>query len=139
MNIKTLLSQKEGPMWDFKSARVEPKDLAKILIAFANTDGGTVVIGVEKDRSISGIKNYSNRINSLLQTSISFIEPPNKIKPAYVNCRNKEGKTDKILLLEVSPSGKVHNNNHFTGKKKHKSKRKKRTKINRKHINKYSD
>ncbi len=110
MNIKTLLSQKEGPMWDFKSARVEPKDLAKILIAFANTDGGTVVIGVEKDRSISGIRNYSDRINSLLQTSINFIEPPIKIKPAYVDCRNKEGKTDKILLLEVSPSGKVHNN-----------------------------
>lgn len=110
MKIRTLLSQKEGPMWDFKSARVEPKDLAKILIAFANTDGGTVVIGVEKDRSISGIKKYSDRINSLLQTSINFIEPPIKIKPAYVDCRNKEGKTDKILLLEVSPSGKVHNN-----------------------------
>ena len=75
MNIETILKQKEGPMWDFKSARIEPRDLAKILIAFANTDGGTVVIGVEKDKTVSGIKKYADKINSLLQTSINFIEP----------------------------------------------------------------
>jgi len=110
MNLKTILSQKEGPMWDFKSARIEPKDLARILIAFANTDGGTVVVGVENDHSISGIQRYSDKVNSLLQTSINFIEPPIKIKPTYIDCKNKEGKKDRILILEVSPSGKVHNN-----------------------------
>lgn len=52
-SIERIVESDEGHLLDFKSARIHPRDLADILIAFANTDGGLVVIGVEKDRRIT--------------------------------------------------------------------------------------
>lgn len=39
----------EGQYFDRKSARMKPKDVVKHIIAFANVDGGTLVIGIEDD------------------------------------------------------------------------------------------
>jgi len=43
-SIERILESDEGQLLDFKSARIHPRDLADILIAFANADGGLVVI-----------------------------------------------------------------------------------------------
>ena len=56
MNIETLLKQPEGKTLDFKRGISSPKGLIKTLVAFANTAGGRVIIGVEdKDRSPVGV------------------------------------------------------------------------------------
>ena len=110
MKLQEVLNQKEGSMWEFKSARIEAKDLAKTLIAFANTDGGTIAIGIEKDKTISGIRAQQENINLLLQASINFIEPPIKLKTEYIGCLNKDNEDDRLLLLEVNPSDRVHCN-----------------------------
>ena len=49
----------EGQTFDRKSARIEPKALAVIMVAMANADGGTIAIGIEDDGSVSGIDRYS--------------------------------------------------------------------------------
>lgn len=54
--VNDLLAMPERQVLDFKSARIQPRDLAEILVAFANADGGTIVIGVENDRTILGIR-----------------------------------------------------------------------------------
>ena len=41
-------------MFDRKSARIDAKALAVLLVAFANADGGTAAIGVENDGEITG-------------------------------------------------------------------------------------
>lgn len=45
--MKKLLQQKEGQCFDRKSILVEPKALAVSVVAFANADGGTILIGLE--------------------------------------------------------------------------------------------
>jgi ATP-dependent DNA helicase RecG len=50
-DVSDLIARDEGQVLDFKSARIEPRDLAEVLVAFANSDGGTVVIGVENDKT----------------------------------------------------------------------------------------
>lgn len=45
---------KEGQYFDRKSARIKPKDAIKHIIAFANADGGTLVIGIEDNGELSG-------------------------------------------------------------------------------------
>src|ERR1017187_2029104 len=40
---------------EFKRDDIEPRELAKELVSFANLEGGCVVLGVENDGSISGL------------------------------------------------------------------------------------
>ena len=48
-DIQILQQQPEGQQFDRKSFRIDAKALAVILVAFANADGGDVVIGIEDD------------------------------------------------------------------------------------------
>lgn len=110
INLTIILKQEEKQLLEFKNARIHPRDFANLLIAFANADGGTVVTGVEKDKTISGIKKYYENVNRLLQSPLDYIEPPIKIKTEYIDCKNKEDKRDQVLIIEVYPSDKIHNN-----------------------------
>ena len=55
IDIKELQQQPEGQLLDRKSFRIDAKALGVILVAFANADGGDVVIGIEDDGRITGI------------------------------------------------------------------------------------
>ncbi|MDZ7579866.1 MAG: putative DNA binding domain-containing protein [Deltaproteobacteria bacterium] len=48
MTIETLLKQPEGKTLDFKQDISSPRGFMKTLVAFANTAGGRVIIGVEE-------------------------------------------------------------------------------------------
>ncbi|WP_455655269.1 ATP-binding protein [Phascolarctobacterium sp.] len=54
--IKTV---EEGLYFDRKSSRISPKDIVKPIIAFANANGGALIIGAEDDKSLTGF-NYTN-------------------------------------------------------------------------------
>jgi ATP-dependent DNA helicase RecG len=66
--IEDILREKEGQLFDRKSARIEPRDLANHIIAFANADGGFIVIGIEDDGKIAGFTEYPTKLNAFLQT-----------------------------------------------------------------------
>jgi len=53
--ISELLSKGEDLHTDFKQVAGRPEELAKDLVAFANTDGGRLLIGVTDDRRIVGV------------------------------------------------------------------------------------
>lgn len=53
--IHALIAQGENQATEFKNEQVRPESLAKELVAFSNTMGGNVIIGVEDDGEVSGI------------------------------------------------------------------------------------
>jgi predicted HTH transcriptional regulator len=53
--LRTLLKRKESQTIDFKQLVKSPQKLAKTLVAFANTEGGIIVIGVSDQKRIIGI------------------------------------------------------------------------------------
>ncbi len=55
-HIKELISQGEHQQLDFKFEVTDSKKIARTLSAFANTDGGTLLIGVKDNRNITGIR-----------------------------------------------------------------------------------
>lgn len=55
-NIKALIQQGENTQIEFKSASARPESVAREIVAFANTLGGSVLIGVEDNGSITGIE-----------------------------------------------------------------------------------
>ncbi len=101
MNIEELLDQTEDKTLEFKRDLSSPKNLLKTLVAFANTAGGQVIIGVDdKDRSPVGVThplNEEERLCSLIADGINPRLVPN------VEIMTVEDKT--LLIVEVFLSG----------------------------------
>ena len=78
--IDHLVSQPEGKTLEFKRDLSSPKPLLKTLVAFANTAGGRLVIGVSDDRQITGVKDplaEEERLCNLIADSIAPRLVPN--------------------------------------------------------------
>jgi ATP-dependent DNA helicase RecG len=101
MNIEELLKRGEDKTLEFKRDLSSPKGLMKTLVAFANTAGGRVIIGVEdKSRSPVGIAHpldEEDRLCSLITDAISPRLVPNV---EIVTVANKT-----LLVVEVFLSG----------------------------------
>ena len=53
-----MISRREGETLDFKQERPASSDLAKLVTAFYNTRGGTIIFGVEDGtRRLMGVPN----------------------------------------------------------------------------------
>lgn len=110
MSIEQICASVESPLFDRKSARIDAKALAIHLIAFANADGGTIVVGVEDDGRITGIDSYAENINELLRAPFDFCKPSVKIETELLACVNVEGQPDHILVIGVFQSSELHAN-----------------------------
>lgn len=108
--IQQLTSQPEGQTFDRKSIRIAPKDLAVIMVAFANADGGTIAIGIADDGKLEGIDKHPQQVNELLRVPFDYCQPTVKVEPERISFENNEGKADHILLMHVVQSQKVHAN-----------------------------
>ncbi|MFD2201228.1 helix-turn-helix domain-containing protein [Shivajiella indica] len=53
--VKDLLGRKEGEDLDFKQSINKPSRIAKTMIAFANTKGGQIAVGISDQKKITGI------------------------------------------------------------------------------------
>jgi predicted HTH transcriptional regulator len=91
MKIEELIKLNEGVSLDFKEKLPSPDDLAKLLVAFSNTKGGKIVVGItDKTRKIKGleldlnVEEYvmnvaSNNCLPLISPSLEFISYRNKL------------------------------------------------------------
>ena len=55
MNVSELITATEGKTLEFKRDLSSLQPILKTLVAFANTSGGTLVIGVQDDGAVVGI------------------------------------------------------------------------------------
>ncbi len=106
---QALLAIPENQWYDRKSARVAPRDLANAEIAFANAEGGTIVVGLGADR-VEGIDAQARRVNDLRQAAIDHTQPLVRAHAREVECTNERGDADHLLVIEVEPSAVVHSN-----------------------------
>jgi len=105
-----LLAADEDQWFDRKSARVKPRALADALVAFANADGGVIVIGLSDGR-VEGTDALGRARNDLVQAAIDHCVPPVRIDHRLVECVNEAGRADHLLVLDVRPTdGAVHAN-----------------------------
>ena len=106
LSIDYIVNEGENKMFDRKSSKVKPTDIAPIISAFANADGGTVVIGIDdKTREIEGIDGIgSEAINNLVASPKDVCIPMPHYKEEFLRVINKKGKEDRLLLLHIEPS-----------------------------------
>lgn len=99
-NIADILAKPEGKTLEFKRDLSSPKPLLKTLVAFANSAGGRLVVGVCDDKRIIGVEDplaEEERLCNLIADGIAPRLAPN------IEMMTVDGKT--LLLVEVYPSG----------------------------------
>ena len=98
--LKDLIQQPESKTLEFKRDLSSPRPVLKTLVAFANSAGGRLVLGVTDDRQVIGVANpldEEERLANMIADSITPRLVPN------VEMVTVEGKT--LLVVEVFLSG----------------------------------
>lgn len=108
--IDELRLMPENQIFDRKSIKIEPKALAITMVAFANADGGTIVVGISNVGEIEGINGHDQKVNELLRVPFDFCAPTIKVDVEYIDCVDNKGNENKVLCLIVHQSPKVHAN-----------------------------
>ncbi len=100
MDLVDVLSKQEGKTLEFKRDLTSPEGVLRTVIAFANTSGGRILIGVEDGtKMVRGIRNVlaeEERLANLIADSIS----PKLIPSLDVLPWRKT----QLLLIEIHPS-----------------------------------
>ena len=104
ITIEYLCTAEEGQYLDRKSARLKPNDIARHLVAFANANGGILVVGIEDSGEVTGFGyDQAKSIND-------FLEVPYNSCVGNIKCNTEEkiieinGRTDKVLVFIIDPS-----------------------------------
>jgi ATP-dependent DNA helicase RecG len=99
----------EDQWFERKSARIAARDLAASLIGFGNADGGIVVVGIHSGE-VEGTDHLADKRNEQMQASIDFCEPALRVRQRLLDCENRSGQADHLLVIQVEPSDSVHVN-----------------------------
>ena len=91
--IKTLIAEGEHQQLDFKFEISDASKIARSLVAFANTDGGKLLIGVKDNGVIRGIRSDEEKY-MLENAAQNYCQPE-------VTFSTKEWKIDDKVVLEV--------------------------------------
>lgn len=95
----------EDQWFDRKSARVAPRDLAEALVAFANAEGGLIVVGLHGGQ-VEELQ--SARESALRQAAMDYTSPTVRVKAERLEILGSRGESSHLLLLDVQPSDVVH-------------------------------
>jgi len=96
--IIKLIEEGEHQQLDFKFAVNDSKKIARTLSAFANTDGGRLLIGVKDNSIIAGIRS-EEEYYMIEAASVIYTKPPVKFKSVK---HNVEGKQILEIIIEKS-------------------------------------
>ncbi|WNZ09842.1 ATP-binding protein [Streptomyces sp. 11x1] len=105
--IEALLRQPEGVDLEFKNARVHPRILGRIIAAFANTRGGTIIVGID-DRPnptagrLTGVDPHA--FERLVNYARRHLDPQPEIR-AF--CVTAQGKQFGVIRVEASQNTPV--------------------------------
>lgn len=87
----------EDPHTDFKEAVDSNSELAKDLVCFANSDGGQLVIGVAKDRSVVGVPDADALLLRVDDVAFQRRSPPLTVVPEVVTLDGKD-----VVVLNIA-------------------------------------
>lgn len=75
-DIDALIEDGEGFEIEFKRKVSKPEKIARTLIAFANTQGGTMLFGVDDDKTVVGVGSEKEEIELIRMAGSYFADPP---------------------------------------------------------------
>jgi predicted HTH transcriptional regulator len=96
LDVKNLAQTGEGMYLEFKRTIPSAYKIAREIAAFANTKGGTLLIGVDDDKSLVGVMGYQEEEFLLNKAAKKFCEPEVDIKIEIVHFGDRD-----LLVIKV--------------------------------------
>ena len=97
--LKRLVAEGEGQNLEFKRKASFPEKIVREMIAFANTSGGTVLIGVDDNGTIAGLK-YPEEESHVIHEALKSCKPTLKLTERYIPIGNARS----ILRYDIPES-----------------------------------
>jgi predicted HTH transcriptional regulator len=99
--LRKLVSAGEGSTLEFKRKATYPEKIVREMIAFANTKGGILLLGIGDDGTIPGLKHPEEEVHVMNQAL-------KKVKPAlqYIETFIPIGNTRTVIQYEIIESEK---------------------------------
>jgi predicted HTH transcriptional regulator len=94
MNLRALISRGEGERLEFKKKTTHPTRIARTLASLANTHGGQVLVGVDDDGRVVGVRDAEEEMFVLRDAAAHYIDPP-----LALSFREIEMEDDLIVLI----------------------------------------
>ncbi len=97
--FQLLLEEGEGTQLEFKRKVTNPGKIARALIGFANTKGGTILFGIDDDKTIVGVESEKSEVEMVETAARFYCEPPIEPIIEILSYRGKD-----ILAVTVEES-----------------------------------
>ena len=98
-DLKNLIATGESSFLEFKHKVASPEKIAKEMVAFANTNGGRILIGVDDNGDIVGIESYYEEEFWLRQAAEDVCVPALNINIEMVHAGKKD-----VMIVEIPES-----------------------------------
>ncbi|MBS3946424.1 MAG: putative DNA binding domain-containing protein [Melioribacter sp.] len=98
--VLELIEMGEGLHVEYKQRFSTHEKIAKSIIAFANTSGGVILIGVDDDKSIYGIASEKSDTELVNETAVKYCAPP-----VVCNIYSYEIENKEVMAVEIPESG----------------------------------
>lgn len=96
LDVKNLAQTGEGEFLEFKRTIPSAAKIAREIAAFANTRGGTLLIGVDDDKTLIGVDGYQEEEFLLKKAATELCSPEVKIDVELVHFGKKD-----LLVIHV--------------------------------------
>ena len=74
-DVNLLIEEGEGFRVEFKRRISSPEKIARTIISFANSKGGTILFGVDDDGSIVGVESEKSEVELIETAGAEFCDP----------------------------------------------------------------
>ena len=113
-DLKRLVQNGETTRLEFKKKVNQPQRILREIVAFANTEGGILLIGVDDDRNIVGVRDSMEEIEALNKSLNDLVRPKINFKIELVPITKKRNvlsynireSRNKLHYLNPSPTSK---------------------------------
>lgn len=96
LDVKNLAQTGEGTYLEFKRTIPSAHKIAREIAAFANTSGGTLLIGVDDDKSLVGVEGYQEEEFLLAEAANNLCDPKVNITMEIVHFGERD-----LLVIKV--------------------------------------
>jgi predicted HTH transcriptional regulator len=109
-NLKKLVAQGEGQNLEFKRKASHPEKIVREMIAFANSSGGILLLGIGDDGSIPGLK-YPEGESHVVHEALKHSKPSLVITETFIPI----GDSRTVIQYEIAESDKKPHSLNITG------------------------
>ena len=94
-----LIEEGESLQIEFKRRFSTPEKIAREMIAFANTRGGYLLLGVDDDKQIVGVESEKSEAELIKDSAVNYCEPPVEYEIDFLEVYGKE-----VVIVSIPES-----------------------------------